>query len=180
MKPHQVYDRLGQLDDSHPVIASFLAGIGVLAIDFITGKHIEFPILYAIPVGMAAWKKKGTALVMLSVILPLVRVLFHFPWKETYALTLTLLNSPVTMLSLLFYGYLIRRTSIQTEKLESKLKILEGILPICASCKRIRNAKGEYEQVEQYITDRSEAQFSHTICPACAQRLYPDFYPKKQ
>ena len=57
-----------------------------------------------------------------------------------------------------------------------KVKALTGLLPICASCKKIRDDKGYWTQVEVYIRDHSEADFSHSICPDCAARLYPDFY----
>lgn len=57
----------------------------------------------------------------------------------------------------------------------SKVKLLSGFLPICASCKKIRNDKGYWQQIEAYIGDHSEAQFSHGICPECAKKLYPDF-----
>jgi len=60
-----------------------------------------------------------------------------------------------------------------------KVKTLSGLLPICASCKKIRNDKGHWEQMEVYIRDRSEAEFSHGICPECAQKLYPEYYKKK-
>lgn len=55
----------------------------------------------------------------------------------------------------------------------SRVKQLSGLLPICSSCKKIRNDKGYWEQLEGYIKDRSEADFSHGICPDCAERLYP-------
>lgn len=58
----------------------------------------------------------------------------------------------------------------------SKVKALEGILPICASCKMIRDENGTWNQIESYIRDRSEAQFSHGICPDCAKNLYPDIF----
>lgn len=53
---------------------------------------------------------------------------------------------------------------------------LEGLLPICASCKRIRGDEGQWEQVEAYIQHRSRASFSHGLCSDCAARLYPDYY----
>jgi PAS domain S-box-containing protein len=53
-----------------------------------------------------------------------------------------------------------------------KVKLLSGLIPVCASCKRIRNDKGYWEQIEAYIRDHSEAEFSHSICPECAKRLY--------
>lgn len=54
-----------------------------------------------------------------------------------------------------------------------KVKTLSGLLPICASCKRIRDDKGYWNQIEVYIKTHSEAEFSHSICPACAKELYP-------
>lgn len=54
------------------------------------------------------------------------------------------------------------------------IKTLKGIVPICASCKKIRDDKGYWEQVEVYVKNHSEAQFSHGICPDCIKKLYPD------
>lgn len=52
-----------------------------------------------------------------------------------------------------------------------KIKVLSGMLPICASCKRIRD-QGSWVSMEKYISERSEAQFTHSICDECAERLY--------
>jgi len=65
------------------------------------------------------------------------------------------------------------------EKALGNVKQLRGLLPICASCKKIRNDEGYWEQIEEYIHTHSEAQFSHGICPECARRLYPEIYNKK-
>ena len=56
------------------------------------------------------------------------------------------------------------------------VKILSGLLPICAVCKKIRDDKGYWNQIELYIRDHSEAEFSHGFCPDCAKKLYPDLY----
>jgi PAS domain S-box-containing protein len=56
----------------------------------------------------------------------------------------------------------------------AKVRTLSGLLPICASCKKIRDDTGYWNQIESYIHDYSEAEFSHSICPECAQKLYPD------
>jgi len=58
----------------------------------------------------------------------------------------------------------------------TEVKKLSGMLPICASCKKIRDDKGYWSQIEAYISDHSEAQFSHGICPDCAKKLYPELY----
>jgi hypothetical protein len=56
----------------------------------------------------------------------------------------------------------------------SEVKTLRGFLPICAHCKKIRDDEGYWQQIEMYIQQRSEAQFSHGICPECARSLYPE------
>ncbi len=55
-----------------------------------------------------------------------------------------------------------------------KVKVLSGFLPICASCKKIRDDKGYWNQIEEYIREHSEAEFSHSICPECVEKLYPE------
>jgi len=55
----------------------------------------------------------------------------------------------------------------------SRVKQLSGLLPICASCKNIRDDKGYWNKIKCYITENSDADFSHGICPECAKKLYP-------
>ncbi len=78
----------------------------------------------------------------------------------------------------------LKRQSINTElraaldqlvKAQQEVKVLQGLLPICSNCKKIRDDKGDWNHLESYIQHHSEAKFSHGICPDCAERLYPDF-----
>ena len=55
----------------------------------------------------------------------------------------------------------------------SEIKVLRGFIPICASCKKVRDDQGYWNQIETYISKRSEAKFSHGICPECAKKIYP-------
>lgn len=58
-----------------------------------------------------------------------------------------------------------------------QVKTLSGLLPICASCKRIRNDDDQtWQPIEEYIANHSKADFTHGICPECLRRLYPDYY----
>jgi len=56
-----------------------------------------------------------------------------------------------------------------------KVKLLSGLLPICSSCKKIRDDKGYWNQIDSYVREHSEAEFSHSICPDCAKKLYPEY-----
>jgi PAS domain S-box-containing protein len=58
----------------------------------------------------------------------------------------------------------------------AQVKQLSGLLPICSACKKIRDDKGYWSQIETYITEHSEALFTHSICPGCAKKLYPQYY----
>ncbi len=76
---------------------------------------------------------------------------------------------------------LLKRKIDELEKALSHIKSLEGILPICSNCKKIRiegtdpKQQDSWVQIESYISEKTEAQFSHSICPECIKKLYPDF-----
>jgi PAS domain S-box len=65
------------------------------------------------------------------------------------------------------------------DHLKKEINTLRGIIPICSSCKNVRDDKGYWQQVEAYVSDRSEAEFSHSICSECLEKLYPEFVDKK-
>jgi len=92
-------------------------------------------------------------------------------------------------LSFVFIKLLVRldKTENEREKLIielqdvlTKVKTLKGLLPICASCKKIRDDTGYWHQVEDFVREHSDAEFSHGICPDCAKALYPDFHLKQK
>ncbi|MCK4448154.1 MAG: GAF domain-containing protein [Candidatus Marinimicrobia bacterium] len=60
------------------------------------------------------------------------------------------------------------------QKALSDVKRLSGLIPICANCKKIRDDKGYWADVEKYISERSDVDFTHGICPDCTKKLYPD------
>ena len=61
-----------------------------------------------------------------------------------------------------------------------EIRHLQGMLPICSACKKIRDEAGTWHQIESYVRDHSEAQFSHSICPDCNEKLYPSFVKKRK
>ena len=66
------------------------------------------------------------------------------------------------------------RLIVELQQALARIKTLSGLLPICSSCKKIRDDKGDWSQIETYIRDHTEADFSHGLCPVCADELYPE------
>ena len=92
-------------------------------------------------------------------------------------------NDEIGQLSDAFNLLIDKRTQVEDalkEEIElhkqalDKVKVLSGFLPICASCKNIRDDKGYWNEIETYIKNNSEAEFSHGICPECVKKLYPE------
>ena len=70
----------------------------------------------------------------------------------------------------------LRRSNEELQKALKEVKVLRGLIPICASCKKIRNDGGFWQQLEEYLGEHSEAEFSHGLCQPCIKKLYPGVY----
>jgi hypothetical protein len=70
----------------------------------------------------------------------------------------------------------VQRRTAELQASINQIKILGGLLPICSSCKKIRDDQGYWQQIEKYLHQHSEAEFSHSICPECTAQLYPELF----
>ena len=70
----------------------------------------------------------------------------------------------------------LRRSNDELQRALREVKVLRGLIPICASCKKIRNDSGFWQQLEEYLGEHSEAEFSHGLCQPCIKKLYPGVY----
>lgn len=70
----------------------------------------------------------------------------------------------------------LRRSNDELQKALKEVKVLRGLIPICASCKKVRNDGGFWQQLEEYLGEHSEAEFSHGLCQPCIKKLYPGVY----
>ena len=123
-------------------------------------------------IGMLIIHHTGTAhsalvyldsLLIVAILLPAVYFVVYRP-MTTYIKAILQLNSEN------------ERALEQLQIAMQEIKVLKGILPICANCKKIRDDQGYWRQIEQYISDHSDACFSHGICQECAKLLYPEYY----
>ena len=149
----------------------------ILILDYITGPLIQFPILYLIPIGLTTWYSGRKWGLIFALSMPLIRLYFAiFLWDVPRTIFETAINASIRVVVLTGFAYLVDRIVIYERELEKEVRILEGILPICSFCKKIRNKDGNWERLEQYIRAHSEAEFSHGMCPECAKQHYPDYF----
>ncbi len=154
-----------------------LLSIVVLYIDYQTGPRFYFPILYLLPIFLASWNHGQWWGIGLAVALSGIRIVFSYFWVVPhFSMVEILINSLVRCFVFVLFALLLSQVSRQKRKLEKELKTLKGILPICGHCKRIRNEDDTWDSLEQYISSRSEASFSHGLCPDCAKKYYPEYY----
>ena len=149
--------------------------------DFATGYEIAFSIFYLAPVSFVTWfagRRAGLTIALLSAIVwlvadvasghPFPHVLVPF-WNTTvrfgfFGLTVVLLDQ---------LHFIIDEQATLIKDLQEardEAKTLSGLIPICAWCKRVRDDEGYWKQVELYISEHSEASFTHAICPECKRK----------
>ncbi len=145
--------------------------LAILAVDYITGPFIQFPILFVLPVALAAWVSGRHAGLALAVALPCVRLSFDLVWGVPRSWTLAILDAAVDCLVLVSFAALV--SSLAQKQRE--LRVLRGMLPICCFCKRIRTTEGAWQQVDHFIAEHSEAKFTHTFCAECYKVHYAKY-----
>lgn len=168
----EIAARRRPFDNKILLIFWVILAILILLIDYVTGPFIQFPFLFVLPVVFSSWYNGREWGIGYAVILSLVRLYFNTIWNVPWGIAEGAINALIRMSVLSLLAYLVDSVAKQTTKTESKVKLLEGLLPICASCKKIRNEKNEWQQLESYITKHSEASFTHGVCPDCAKKLY--------
>jgi hypothetical protein len=158
----------------------FLFAIAV--IDFLTGYKLSFSIFYLAPILLITWsvnRTYGLAFAILSGFLwflvdiatnPLAADLIYPFWNASVRTGFFL--SGVFMLDRLKFTFA-EQKKLLAELNDSfdQIKTLNGLLPICAWCKKIRDDQGYWHQVDAYIAKHSELKFTHGICPYCRERL---------
>jgi hypothetical protein len=148
--------------------AAVLFSTIVLFADLSAGPFIRLPVLFAFPVILVSWYLGFAAGESLAIALPVLRATLEADVPKPWGLVDSLSNTVVLVLTFSLFSLLIS----QVQKQRRRIRILQGLLPICSFCKKIRTSDEHWEQMENYISRHSEARFSHGICPACAKREY--------
>lgn len=148
----------------------------VLALDIVTGPYIQFPILFVAPVGLAAWFLGRRAGIGFALVLVACRLAIAVGLESAVLpIWARFVNAGIRLVVLVALATLIDQVAWQRRTLAERVQQLEGILPICVFCKKIRRDDGSWEQVDSYVTQHSAAKFSHGYCEECARDHYPEF-----
>lgn len=153
-------------------ITSIGLAVLCLVLDFFIGPFIIFPITFMLPVLVSAWFCRPYYAYSLAVIQPLIRLGFQFYWPFPRNVSDVVINAAIRIIVFLLFAYFVSRTARQTRELARRVNLLEGILPMCSLCKKIRDENGVWQPVEVYVSNRSEALFNQGLCPDCMKRDY--------
>ena len=140
--------------------------------DHFTDPYIQFPVLFLIPIAMATIYNGLRWGLAFSIFLPLIRLFFEYDANQAAEFQ-EVLNTGIDIVVFVGATVLFNTISIQRRALATEVSVLRGLLPICSHCKRIRTEQNDWEQLEKYITEHSQARFSHSLCPQCVETHYP-------
>lgn len=159
----------------HSIILALIATAFVLVADYLSGPVIHFPILFLIPLVLVAWAGHRGLSLVLAVMMALIRLGFVWMWDEPLPLAAEIVNTVINLVVFASFVVLVDVVARLQREMAAEVRVLEGLLPICSFCKKIRNEDLEWESLEGYISKRSEATFSHGFCPECGAKHYGEF-----
>jgi hypothetical protein len=155
--------------------------LSVAVTDYMTGYELGFFAFYFLPIAFAAWRLGLFPAIVTAIFSAMVWFWMDALAGHVYRNNIVAVwNTIIRLISFIIIGWGLawihdvllkeRKITAELRRALAEIKILQGILPICASCKKIRSEQNEWQQMEVYITDHSKAQFSHGLCPECAKR----------
>ena len=158
------------------VIAPSVVALGFL--DYLTGYELGFFLFYFLPIAIAAWKVGPTSSYLISILSSIVWFLSDISSHPYRSVLLAFWNTIMQLLCFLIIAYstsrirfLLREKHETSRARLSQVKTLSGLIPICASCKRIQDGQRDWQRIEEYIEERTNAEFTHGLCPECADKL---------
>ena len=157
-----------------------VCGVLLLALvglsDYATGPEISFGIFYFLPIWLMTWHFSRRVAVLFSFLCAMVWFAVDDASGVQYSTAIIpFWNAAARLVYFMSFTFLLAYSQEQLRQSKEEVKRLSGLLPICASCKKIRNDEGYWQEIESYLHSHSDTRFSHGICPDCAKKLYPEF-----
>jgi hypothetical protein len=161
------------------LVLNLCLAAGVFILDaFVQTTGIATGMLYVAPVAwIALWSsKKEASLVIAAATGCTVLCIVGFFFASSGVLWIGVVNRAIAI----FMIWVTAILSLARKQAEEETKILRGLLPICSYCKKVRDDKGYWKQIEVYIAANSQADFTHGLCPECSVRHYPEVFAERQ
>ncbi len=168
------------------LILDLVTGYG----DFRFGYEVHLNIFYLLPIFLTIWLIGRSAGIIMTFICAFTMTMAYliggeFKIRHWHIIIWNIFLIEVffliiALLTIRVKDDMVRRKEMirELQNALAQVKTLSGLLPICASCKKIRDDSGYWTQVESYISTHSDIAFTHSICPDCAKKLYPEYYDK--
>ncbi len=167
-------------------LACGVLAIAILGIDLAIPLGVAGGVPYVAVVLISLWAPDKRFTVLVAVICSILTLVGFLYSPDGGKMWQVVFNRMLALFAIWVTAFITLGRKVISEKREkavldreralADVKILRGFLPICASCKKIRDDKGYWSQIELYIRDHSEADFSHGICPDCSRKLYPELH----
>lgn len=166
-------DKLSKKQKTLLIISIIVLSLLLVLGDYFSGPFIQFPITYLIPVVLTTWYFGFSTGLIFCFLLPTIRLLFNiFLWEIPWTIFDAITNFIIRVSVFSIISFLLSKSIQRREKLEKEVEVLSGLLPICSFCKKIRDEKNHWIGIEKYVSERSEAIFSHGLCPDCRKTHY--------
>ncbi len=145
-----------------------------LGLDYLTGPVTRFPVIFVLPVTFAAWHRGLSWAFPLALILSAALFGINHLEQPEESWLAGLENAFVRVFVLGILAMLVDAVARQYRALEQEVQVLSGLLPICSYCKKIRDEGEQWQRIERYIAAHSAASFTHSICPECEVKYFPE------
>ena len=159
------------------IIICIFTSILIFTIDSAIPLGVAGGVPYIIVVLFSLWSSNAKLPLYAAIATSILTIIGYFASPAGGELWKVLANRSLALFAIWVVAILsIQRKTIyeEKEKALSEVATLSGLLPICASCKNVKDDKGYWNQIESYIKEHSDAEFSHGYCPDCVKKLFPD------
>jgi len=180
----KIIDYLAKKPRSFIWVIGLLLNLIIGVIDYLTGYEIGMGVFYLLPIGLLSWfinRKAGIVMSVISAVTIITADLSAGKIIQNYFIDFWNLFVHFSFFTIVVYLIYQEKVSsdkneiliIKLQKALDEIKTLSGLLPICSSCKKIRDGDGNWKQMQIYISENTDAEFSHSICPGCNENCIP-------
>lgn len=161
------------------VIVALCVGFFILDVQLPLGVAGGVP--YVVVILLSLWAASSRFTIGVAVAASALTIVGYLLSEPGSAMWIVLTNRALALFviwSTTFLGLRRAQSEAQLREALANVKTLRGMMPVCASCHKVRNDEGYWQRIEAYVVEHSEVEISHGVCPVCAKQLYPEHYQR--